>query len=112
MLNNELNKIGSDIYLNKNELEKLINKLETTNKIIIDAMDYIYLTMIKIDDNDWHSPEKERINNNFIPYLKEQENITANELLSNIQVLKNALARYRENDENKLTKETENLEVL
>lgn len=100
-----------NIDLNEIELEKLIEKLDNYNKTIIDSMEYIYNTMTKIDEKDWYSSEKERINNNFIPYLKEQENITNDELFAKTKILKDALALYRKRNQS-LAKETVQLEVL
>ena len=85
-----------DIDLKEKELEQLIIKLDTNNKTIVDAMENMYTTMIQIDDKDWHAPEKDRINNDFVPYIKEQEQIMNNGLLSNTKILKDALTAYRE----------------
>lgn len=100
-----------DIDLNEKELEQLIIRLEMNNKTIVDAMDYMYTTMTKIDDKDWHAPEKDRIDNNFIPYIKEEEKIINDGLLSYIKILKDALTAYRERNR-ELREETEQLEVL
>ena len=99
-----------NIELDEKELEKLIEKLDNDNKTIVDAMNDIYSVMTQIDDTDWRSPEKERINNNFIPYIKEQETISDGELSAKTQILKDALAAYRK-DNKDLTNETEKLEA-
>ena len=104
--------MDGNIKVNKKELENFITKLETNNKTIVNTMNSIYEEMINIDDKEWHAPEKDRIDNEFTPYIKEQRDVTNTGLANNIAILRKALADYRELDENKLTKETENLEVL
>ena len=98
-----------NIELDEKELEKLIEKLDNDNKTIVDAMNDIYLVMTQIDDTDWRSPEKERMNNNFIPYIKEQETIAEDGLSAKTQILQDALAAYRKDNKN-LTEEVEKLE--
>ena len=100
-----------DVELNEDALEALIQKLDENNKNIVEAMNHIYSTMTKIEDNDWHSPEKERINNNFIPYLKTEKDSLNNNLYSKTTALKESLISYRQDDQS-LKNETKNLEVI
>lgn len=100
-----------NIDLDEKELEILINKLETNNKTIVDTLNIIYQTITEIDDIEWHSQEKDRLNNDFIPYLKRQETNVNVALDSKIAILKKALALYREKNQ-VLTKDAEKLEVL
>ena len=80
-----------DIEIDEAKLEDLINVLEKDNIELIEQIDYIYDTMIKIEKNDWNSPEKTRMDEDFIPYLKKQSDILNKSLTSKINILKDRL---------------------
>jgi len=101
----------SDINIKDKKLENLIIILEKDNEKIVDLINSIYVLMKDIDKNEWDSPGKTRLDNNFIPYLKRQEEIVKSNLESKTKILKEALDLYRKNN-NILEKKVENLEGL
>jgi len=100
-----------DIEIKELELENLIGVLEDDNKNMIEAIDSIYDAMIKIEKNDWSSPEKTRLDEGFIPYLKRQSDVLNEELTSRTEILKEALQIYRSRNAT-LEKQAKDLEVL
>ena len=94
-----------------NEINSFIRILERDNEIIVKSIDEIYDTFIKIDKNDWYSPEKIEMDRNFIPYLKEESKYLKNEFDDKINFLKNAIKSY-DDVEKKLKKKADDLEVL
>ena len=84
-----------NIDLKEIELENLIKNLEINNSKMIDSIDKIYNEFIKIDKKDWNSPEKTNIDNKFIPYLKKEKELLKNSFNSKNELLKYALASYR-----------------
>ncbi len=100
-----------DIEINETQLEDIINILEKDNMAMIEQVNNIYDTLVKIEKKDWNSPEKTRLDNNFIPYLKRQNDILKRILMNKTEFLKQALSSYR-NTNTQLENEAKDLEVL
>ena len=61
-------------------------------------MESVYNEFNNIDINDWNSPEKTKLNNKFIPYLKKSSEKMKQNFNSKTTTLKDALYKYKEND--------------
>jgi len=101
----------TDIYINEKELLNLIIQLEKDNKLIVEDIDSIYEIMINIEEKDWKSPVKERLNNKFIPYIKKQSEIANKNLNNKTNLLRIALKTYIDTN-NKIKDKVNTIEEL
>ena len=87
-----------NIDIDPDQLTILIEKLKKDNEDIQLQIKKINDLVRKFDDNVWLSPEKKKIDNNFIPYIRFEENTVLDKLNRFIILLINAKNAYLESD--------------
>ena len=89
-MNNEINinlKIHSDFAILEQDIKDIGDIIERINK-----------AMLKLDDNFWKAKEKEKIDEEFIPYLQKYSDKYENYLMKRLNFIKDAVSRYEELD--------------
>lgn len=100
-----------NIDLDYENLNVLIQKMKKENEEIIDSLDNIYNELSKVDDMVWSSKEKKKLDNGFIPYIKESSESLKSDLEDRLVVLNFALNLYKDRDL-AIENATKDLEVL
>ena len=84
--------MNGNIVVKINDLQDLINKLDADNKKIKELMEDINKNFLEIDEEKWNSPEKKKVDDTFIPYIKKKEssvNNNFNKCLNDLISVKN-----------------------
>ena len=63
----------NNVYVNIQELDKLINTLGQDNEEIFEIIHDINKNILDIDNTKWQSPERKKIDDEFIPYILSKE---------------------------------------
>ena len=84
--------------------------IEQDIKDINDIINRINQTMLKLDDNFWHAKEKEKLDAEFMPYLKKYSDKYEIYLMKRLNFIKDAVLRYEELDRER--SKLEDIEVL
>lgn len=89
-----------DINIQYHELEAKILKLEEYNSKLEDIIKNINCKIKSLDENIWNSPEKKKLDEQFIPYIEKLEMNIGIYLKVNIDVLKKAVIAYQKSESN------------
>ena len=99
----------NDLNINL-EIQTDFSIIEQDIKDIGDIINEMNQAMLKLDDGFWHAKEKEKIDAEFMPYLKRYSDKYEIYLMKRLNFLKNAVLKYEELDE-KLSK-LNDIEIL
>ena len=75
--------IRSDFDLVQKDIEEIGDLIQKT-----------YRAMLKLDETVWRSKEKEKIDQDFLPYLKKYSEKYSNYLIARLNFVKNAVEKY------------------
>ena len=98
----------NDIKIDILNLEKLISMLDKDTVEINNSLMNINNTLKQLDSSKWSSPEKDKIDSEFMVYMNESVAKAEIELKAPLNNLRKALEKYK-NLNNKIEKATENL---
>ena len=101
-MNNKINinlKIQSDFAI-----------LEQDIKDIGDIIEKMNISMLRLDSNFWKAKEKEKIDEDFMPYLKKYSDKYMIYLMKRLNFIKDAVSKYEELD--KENAKLEDIELL
>ena len=97
-----------DIQIDSEKLVDIINSLDNDNQKILESLKKIRKSIEKLDDEAWNSPEKKKISEELIPFLKlEEDNFKLN-FDNYINQLIYTINNYKRNNAN-LKKDVNNL---
>ena len=99
----------NDLNINL-QIQSDFSVIEQDIKDINDIINKINQAMLKLDDNFWHAKEKEKIDAEFMPYLKKYSNKYENYLMKRLNFIKDAVSRYEELDKER--SRLDDIEVL
>lgn len=89
----------SDINIKNIELSNLISKLEKDTKDISETIKSINKDIRKLDETNWKSKEKDKLDETLIPYLLNLDNSIDSYLNKPLDVLKKANLKYQNQNE-------------
>lgn len=101
-MNNKINinlKIQSDFAI-----------LEQDIKDIGDIIEKMNISMLRLDSNFWKAKEKEKIDEDFMPYLKKYSDKYTIYLMKRLNFIKDAVSKYEELDKERA--KLEDIELL
>ena len=81
------NEVKSDFDIVKSDIEE-----------IADILDKTYRAVLKLDERVWKAKEKDKIDQEFVPYLKKFTEKYPNYLMARLNFAKDAVAKYEELD--------------
>ena len=63
----------NNIFIDTDSLDNLIVMLKNNNEKIVAIVKDINKNVFDIDSDSWQSPEKNKVDEQFVPYLKRKE---------------------------------------
>lgn len=90
----------ADLNIDILSLDSLILELEKDNKNIVDIIKNINDAIRLLDKSKWNSKEKEKFDEQFVPYITSLDNQMFEYLNTCTNLLKNAKETYKELDLN------------
>ena len=98
----------NDISINPEKLNETINLLKQDNEEINSILTNIWDILFDLDYNVWKSPEKDKLNETLLPYIKRKKESFQNYFNNCIYELQKELTNYVETNDINL-KDTNNL---
>lgn len=95
-----------DIEIKPELLNDIIKSLEITNEKIVEIVKNVNLAMKSLDEDKWKSPEKTKIDNEFMVYLDKLEKNVPMQLNECTNILKRVILEY-EKTHGKIQKDVE-----
>lgn len=90
-----------DIHVNAPLARELIESLRQKNNAVKDEVGKVIEALELLDESKWQSPEKEKITNELLPYLKKVNSNYPDELNECTSFLSKAVEKYEELDRNR-----------
>ena len=93
-----------------NEVKSDFDLIENDIKEINDILEKTYRAVLKLDESVWKAKEKDKIDQEFVPYLKKFAEKYANYLMARLNFAKDAVSKYEELDQER--SKLEDIDVL
>jgi len=102
----------ADLNIQSKTLNETFLNIENDINEISEILNNIYNAMLSFDETTWKGKEKEKIDSEYLPYLKKIVEIVPTVLTKHLTFSKNALKTYEELDNKLSQKITGETEVL
>ncbi len=90
--------LNNGFELDLTAIEQQLSIIELDIKEIVDIINKVYNKMLLLDESKWRGREKEKIDKQYMPYLKKLDSETEKYLMGFVSLIRESVGLHKEID--------------